>query len=143
MKPMILTLSVLFAACGGSAAPVHSSADEAAGGSPQVSRGAALYGDHCAKCHGPGGQGTRKAPAVVGEGALPLHPRTGAKRDVDFHSAGDVLRWVRKAMPGDDPGSLSDAEYAAILAFALQANGVDMSGVTLDQTAADGVTLHP
>lgn len=108
----------------------------------QVERGAALYGEHCASCHGGDGRGTSDAPAVVGPTALPLQAPGGAKRQVAFATAGDVFRWVRVAMPGDAPGSLSDEDYAAILAFALQANGVDMTGVQLDEARADQIRLH-
>ena len=45
----------------------------------QVESGQALYGRHCAKCDGSGGEGA-SAPAVVGikSSALPLEPRAGA-----------------------------------------------------------------
>lgn len=135
-----ILVSILLGACGGSAgkpaaAPVPAN-------SSQVERGAGLYLEHCASCHGDGGQGSDDAPPVVGEGALALHAPAGAKRDVEFATAGDVFRWVRVAMPGDDPGSLSDEQYAAILAFALHANGVDMSTTSLDEAAADQIRLH-
>ena len=35
-------------------------------------RGGPLYVQHCAKCHGNAGQGSDKAPPVVGQNALPL-----------------------------------------------------------------------
>jgi len=44
--------------------------------------------------------------------------------------------------PGDDPGSLSDDEYFAILAFDLKANGIDVSGTKLDAAAAEKIVLH-
>ena len=153
MRAHRLTLAAIcLAGCGGSAAEAPPAAEPAAEPAAaeattetrpsQLERGAALYGENCASCHGADGKGTDKAPAVVGEGALPLRAAAGAKRQVAFASAGDVFRWVRVAMPGDDPGSLSDDEVAAILAFALQANGVDMSRVTLDEAAADQIELH-
>jgi cytochrome c len=108
----------------------------------QVALGGKLYGEHCAKCHGDGGQGTDKGPAVVGAGALPLDPRPGSKRKVQFHNAKDVALFVKKAMPGDDPGSLTDDQYFAILAFDLKANGVDVSGKTIDAASAEKIVLH-
>jgi cytochrome c len=145
----VLMMGMMAAACGGSDTPAPASParpaagpDQPAAGPDQVASGAALYAEKCAACHGDGGQGTDRAPAVVGASALPLIAAAGAKRDVEFRTAGDVFRWVRVAMPGDEPGSLSDAEYAAILAFALEANGVDMTGVQVTETWADGVVLH-
>src|SRR6185312_16203465 len=41
----------------------------------QVAEGAAVYEANCAKCHGANGEGTGKAPPLVGPTALPLDPR--------------------------------------------------------------------
>ena len=46
-------------------------------------------------------------------------------------------------MPPKQPGSLSDDEYAAILAFDLKANGVDMTGKHVDTGTAASFVLHP
>ncbi|HEU5057196.1 MAG TPA: c-type cytochrome [Kofleriaceae bacterium] len=104
-------------------------------------RGAALYGQKCASCHGDAGQGA-KAPAVVGKGALPLDPRPGSKRGVQFRTALDVLQYVKARMPGDDPGSLSDEDARAIIAFDLKANGVDLTGKDLSDATLAAIALH-
>ena len=104
----------------------------------QVDRGATVYGEHCAGCHGDNGEGTDLGPRVVGlaEGALPLDPPLDAARDVTFTTAGDIAGWVAANMPGDAPGSLDLDEYVDVLAFALFANGVDREDeVTLDNAA--------
>lgn len=108
----------------------------------QIARGQELYGARCASCHGDGGQGTDKGPKVVGEGAFPLDPRPGAKRDVQFKTAADVFAWASKAMPGDDPGSIPTEDLLAIFAFDLTANGVKLTG-PLDGAAAAAIVLHP
>jgi mono/diheme cytochrome c family protein len=108
----------------------------------QVARGQKEYTEHCAKCHGAAGEGTDKGPPVVGPSALPAEPRPGQKRKATFHTALDVALFVKKAMPGDDPGSLSDDTYFAILAFDLKANGVDVSGKTIDAASAEKIVLH-
>jgi len=108
----------------------------------QLEQGKQLYVDHCAKCHGDGGQGTSKAPPVVGKDAFPLAPRPGAKRDVQFHTAADVFGWAVKHMPGDAPGSLATDQYLAIFAFDLTANGITLAA-PLDGTAAQAIVLHP
>ena len=113
-------------------------ADEA-----QVKEGQKLYGKHCAGCHGDGGEGTKKAPPVVGKAALPLDPPAGAKvRKTQFHTAADVANFVVKNMPAKKPGSLKAEEYWAILAFDLHANGVDVKE-KVDPTSAAKVVLHP
>jgi cytochrome c len=117
--------------------------DPAAAAAAQAERGGRLYGKHCAMCHGDAGQGTKKAPPVVGKDALPLDPRPTQKvRKTQFRTAKDVADFVVKNMPGDKPGSLSGDEYFAILAFDLKANGVALTQ-PVDGTVAAGVVLHP
>jgi cytochrome c5 len=108
----------------------------------QVEQGKQLYGDHCAECHGAAGQGSAKAPPVVGKDAFPLAPRAGAKRDAMFHTAADVFGWAVQHMPGDAPGSLATDQYLAIFAFDLTANGIVLDR-PLDGPAAQAIVLHP
>lgn len=110
----------------------------------QVEAGKNLFGDKCAGCHGDNGEGTKKGPPVVGKAALPLDPAKGAKKrkGVQFKTAGDVFAWVKKNMPLKKPGSLTDDEYAAVLAFDLKANGVVLKE-KLDAGNAVAVVLHP
>jgi len=109
----------------------------------QADDGGKLYGKYCAKCHGDAGQGTAKAPAVVGKTALPLDPPTGAKvRKTQFHTAQDVAAFVAAKMPANKPGSLTIEQYYAILAFDLKANGVDVSHQKIDPTTAAAIKLH-
>ena len=146
---MILATVLFAAACGGAhkAAPEAAPAPASAGGGNDalIARGGELYGAHCAKCHGDAGQGTDKAPAVVGvdKGALPLAARPGAKRDVAFHTAADVGGWVAKHMPGDAPGTLPLDDYVAILAFDLHANGVDLGAEPFTLERAGQIVIHP
>lgn len=116
------------------AAPPVSAADAA-------ERGATLYGAKCASCHGDAGQGA-KAPAVVGKDALPLDPRSGSKRPGQFKTALDVFNYVKTSMPGDAPGSLTDDEYRAIIAFDLKANGVDLTGKDVSDQTLAAIALH-
>ncbi len=109
----------------------------------QISMGAGLYEGACAKCHGALGQGTAKAPALVGPKALPLDPPPGAHvRTTQFHTAKDVLDFIRTRMPADRPGSLQEGQYEAILAFALHANGVDLHDMMLTDEDASTFVLH-
>ena len=137
-----LGLSLLLVACSHS-----SSAPPAAAPAPttidaQVAQGKQLYVDKCAKCHGDAGQGTKEGPPVVGKDAFPQQPRSGAKRDVEFHTAADVFAWTSKHMPGNAPGSLSTDQYLAIFAFDLTANGIKLDK-PLDGPAAQAIVLHP
>jgi cytochrome c len=100
----------------------------------QVTAGGQIYGQHCASCHGASGEGTDKAPRVVGlkDGALPLEPPPERKfRKTKFITVADVADFVAPNMPPGKGGSLAAEQYWAILAFDLKANGVELqSGLT-------------
>ena len=109
----------------------------------QVTLGQEVYGQSCAGCHGNMGQGTDKAPRVVGldEGALPLKPPAGRKvRTEDFVTVADVANFVVAKMPPDKPGSLSTEKYLAVLAFDLKANGINLDK-KLDLELAEDLTI--
>jgi len=131
---------------GGAAAPAASASagGGAANAAAQAEAGGPLYGQFCAKCHGDAGQGTDQGPAVVGASALPLDPRPTAKyRKTQFHTAKDVADFVVPNMPPKGPKPTLDQDLA-ILAFALKANGVDLSGkpaLTPDNLSA--IVIHP
>lgn len=138
----ILFVTAAALAIGGWAAASRAEKGAATGGD-QAAEGARLYGRHCAKCHGNAGQGSDKAPPVVGKSALPLDPPAGAKiRKQQFHTAEDVAQFVASKMPANKPGSLTVDEYYAILAFDLKANGVDVSHKKIDPTTAAAIKLH-
>jgi len=137
---MVLVSLVLATACGASDAK---SGQHAApkNFTEQVTLGGELYGEYCSSCHGKGGEGTPDAPAVVGASALSLDPPSGAKvRKTQFVTVADVANFVVHNMPGDAPGSLSEEEYFAILAFDLHANGIDLEK-KLDGALAASLTI--
>jgi mono/diheme cytochrome c family protein len=109
----------------------------------QVAQGAPLYVAHCAKCHGPTGSGGPNTPAVVGHGALPLDAPALSKRTGQFATAKDVYDFIRQHMPGDNPGSLTDTQYADILAFDLKLNGFDLHQERINEMNASNFLLHP
>jgi len=80
----------------------------------QATRGEAIYGEYCVKCHGATLQGN-------GEGALPL---TGAtfKSTWNGVSMGAMFDRVRLSMPQDKPATMTRQQVADVLAFILRAN---------------------
>ena len=80
----------------------------------QATRGEALYGEHCVRCHGATLQGN-------GEGAKPL-------TDAAFKSTwngvplGALFDRIRLSMPQDKPGTMTRQQVADLLAFLLRAN---------------------
>jgi hypothetical protein len=141
---LLSAVPVLLLACHHNEPPKAPEGGGATGGGAQaqIDQGKQLYVEKCAKCHGDAGQGTDKAPPVVGKEAFPEKPRASAKRDADFHTAADVFAWASKHMPGDAPGSLSTDQYLAIFAFDLTANGIKLDK-PLDGPAAQAIVLHP
>jgi mono/diheme cytochrome c family protein len=80
----------------------------------QATRGEALYGEHCVKCHGATLQGN-------GEGALPLTGGT-FKSTWNGVSMGAMFDRVRMSMPQDKPATMTRQQVADVLAFILRAN---------------------
>jgi cytochrome c len=119
----VAVISFTAAGCGSTPQPAATTFAE------QVAQGQSLFAANCATCHGDAGQGTSKAPAVVGlsTGALPLDPPATAKvRKTQFVTVADVATFVVANMPASAPGSLTMDEYWAILAFDLSANGITL-----------------
>lgn len=79
----------------------------------QALDGADLYKAHCALCHGNGLEG-RVGPTLRGHGFA---------SEKNGFTMGHIFSYVANQMPGGDPGSLKEGEYAAIWAFILQKNG--------------------
>jgi cytochrome c len=96
----------------------------------QIERGARLYDEYCADCHGGEGQGSPAAPALVGQAALPPLPRDDGDhmRSTEFHTGADVLAFVRAEMPVNDPGSLTSGDYLDLVAFVLHVSGAAIPG---------------
>lgn len=65
-----------------------------------VARGAELYGQHCAACHGAGGKGDGPAAA-----RLPKPPANLTEPHTALHTAGDIFWWLTHGKPaGGMPG---------------------------------------
>ena len=79
----------------------------------QAARGKAAYDAQCAFCHQSDLRGQGFAPGLIED--------TFANRWQDGN-VGDLLTIVKATMPQDKPASLTDGEYAAIVAYLLQAN---------------------
>lgn len=80
----------------------------------QARQGHAVYVQHCASCHGDNLQGVA-APAVAGTDFLATAQRNG-------WTLGTLRAIVTQNMPFNDPASLSDTQYADVMAYLLAAN---------------------
>jgi len=80
----------------------------------QATRGEALYGEHCVRCHGATLQGN-------GEGAKSLTD-AAFKSTWNGVALGALFDRVRLSMPQDKPGTMTRQQVADLIAFILRAN---------------------
>ena len=77
----------------------------------QAARGATLYGEYCASCHGADLAGDDRSPSLRG------FQFSAAWDDVPL---GQLFDRIRTSMPQDNPNSLTREQNADILAFILR-----------------------
>jgi len=77
----------------------------------QAKRGEALYGQHCAACHGATLLGAEAAPAL-----------TGFEFGGNWNglTLGDLYERIRTSMPSDDPGKVTGQQKVDIIAYMLR-----------------------
>jgi mono/diheme cytochrome c family protein len=97
----------------------------------QANRGAPVYGRYCAGCHGDQLLGQEIAPALVGD---------AFNANWDGVTLGDLVNRIRTTMPANDPGTLSRAQVADVVAYMLQA-GKFPTGSTPFDAQANGAVL--
>ncbi len=80
----------------------------------QAAKGAALFSQNCARCHGAGMSGQDVNPPLIGAAFL----ANWINKPI-----ADLAKRIRTSMPLDAPGSLGLADTADLVAALLQANG--------------------
>ncbi len=87
----------------------------------QVRRGQAAYTGPCDRCHGYKLDGASDDPDM-----LPAPPVAGPKflREWNGRTLASLFEYVRATMPSNNPGYLSDAEVADIVAYMLSVSGM-------------------
>ena len=113
-------------------------------GQGTVAEGAALYAVQCALCHGKNGEGVSpRLPALIGRDPKgeqfrfandPTLVRTIGNY---WPYATTLFDYIKRAMPLNAPGSLTDNETYALSAYLLAANAV-----ISDTTALDAISLR-
>ena len=88
------------------------------GGTP--AQGERIYVEKCAVCHGENGKGGRNAALV---GGAPIRNMDSGRTIANFWPyATTVFDYVRRAMPWQQPRTLSDNEVYALTAYILSLN---------------------
>ena len=104
-------------------------------GGGTAAEGRALYDRRCAACHGPTGQEGPDDRLAGGQGSL---AGDGARKTVGSYWPAATTLWdyVNRAMPFNQPGSLSTDEVYAVVAYVLYLN--DLVG---EDAPIDAATL--
>ena len=79
----------------------------------QSKRGERTYAEVCASCHAPELTGSDVVPALVGDTFL---------TNWNGLTAGDLFERIRTSMPQEQPGSLTNQQYADVVAFIFNSN---------------------
>jgi mono/diheme cytochrome c family protein len=90
----------------------------------QAKRGQQLYAKECASCHGSDLTGGESAPELAGPGFL---------SNWTTLTVGDLFERTRVSMPENDPGKLSRAQIADLIAYLLSANRFPAGKTELDK----------
>jgi len=88
----------------------------------QAAQGKAAFDTKCAICHGAELAGAEMAPPLAG--GIFLSNWSG-------QAVGDLFMRIHTTMPANDPGSMSNAETASILAYILSYNKFPAGSVPL------------
>jgi len=114
-------------------------------GSGTPAAGAAIFASRCAGCHGKSG---KEGPNDVLVGAEPRQGFPFSKDPSLPHTIGNywpyattVFDYIRRAMPPDAPGSLSDAEVYNLTAFLLNANELIPGDAVIDAATLPKVAM--
>jgi mono/diheme cytochrome c family protein len=94
----------------------------------QAVAGAKVFAQNCAMCHGAALQGMA-GPALVGQSFASAS---------NNYTIGAIFGEIAQQMPAGDPGSLTQTQYAAAMAFILSKNGYPAGPKKLDYTASLG-----
>ena len=79
----------------------------------QSKRGQALYSGACSQCHGPRLNGAAQSD----QPPSPAIARAGFLRKWDGKTVAELFTYVRKMMPTDNPGTLSDQQAIDSIAY--------------------------
>ena len=92
----------------------------------QAERGAEDYSARCASCHSIDLRGNSNSPSLIGLSFMFIW---------EGRSLGELFTKMSEEMPTEDPGSLTQQSYAAILAYILRSNEFPSGETDLEPNA--------
>lgn len=124
MKPGVVALAALLLA--GPAIAGEGTAADGIYSAAQAERGAAVYERSCVACHAPDMTGAPGSPPLVGRLFMIVW---------EGETVGALYDYLKTMMPTGAAGTLTDQQYADVLALLLETNGFPAS--------AEGAELAP
>lgn len=117
-------------------------------GSGTVTAGETLYRARCVTCHGPAGEGTPAGPALVGRRPNDAFDFANSLKLENAKTIGNywpyattIFDYVRRAMPYDHPGSLSNDKVYALTAWLLWKNKIIGRNAVMDAKSLPAVRM--
>jgi S-disulfanyl-L-cysteine oxidoreductase SoxD len=116
-------------------------------GGASAAEGSPIYAARCAGCHGPDGEGGASDRLVgrrpegrfdFADEVMPVSERTIGSY---WPYATTLFDYIRRAMPFDAPGSLTDQEVYSLTAWLLWKNGIITEGDVVDARTLPEVVM--
>ena len=112
-RASLLSLLTLLGTLSAQIATAQNSLGDGIYSEAQATRGAEDYAARCASCHSADLRGNSNSPSLIGLSFMFIW---------EGRTLGELYTKMSTEMPTEDPGSLSQQSYAAILAYILQQN---------------------
>jgi mono/diheme cytochrome c family protein len=109
-------------------------------GSGSVTDGKEIYANRCSKCHGAAGQGRDSVPLVGGRGTL-NSARPLKTVESYWPYATTVFDYVNRAMPFNQPGTLTTNQVYAVTAYVLFLGHILPADAVLDAQSLPKVRM--
>jgi len=110
------------------------------GGKGSVKAGRSIYDEACSSCHGPEGRG-ETAEELAGRDPPLGDPDAAQTVGSYWPYATTLFDYIRRAMPMDKPGSLSDDDVYAVSAYLLMLNGIVGDDAELDAASLPAIRM--
>ena len=109
-------------------------------GSGTVAQGKQVFADNCAVCHGDNGQGGIKDRLVGGQGTLASDKPVKTVGSF-WPYATTLFDYIHRAMPYPTPGSLSNDDTYAVVAYILSLNGILPADGKVDRASLPNIKM--
>jgi cytochrome c len=110
------------------------------GGKRYRAQGKQVFSDNCAACHGDNGQGGIKDRLVGGQGTLATDKPIKTVGSF-WPYATTLFDYIHRAMPYPTPGSLSNDDTYAVVAFILSLNGIIPTDGKVDRASLPNIKM--